>query len=155
MRDIISQNRELSNAGKTPKDTSPRLEKANQDSASVPSLKNPNGNINENKRKISNSARSAVITSGRPSFEGYMNSSSAHISINGSGYSNRSVQKARYKENNTQKFVENKNNLLSSLRTNSSSGIINRHFESNSSGVFSEGSSSQRISNILNNNILI
>lgn len=155
MRDIISQNRELSNAGKTPKDTSPRVEKANQDSASVSSSKNPNSNINENKRKISNSARSAVITSGRPSFEGYMNSSSAHISVNGSGYSNRSVQKARYKENNTQKFIENKSNLLSALKTNSSSGIINRHSEFNSSGVFSEGSSSQRISNILNNNSLI
>ena len=37
MRDIISQNKELSSAGNTPKDTSPRLEKAMQDSASVPS----------------------------------------------------------------------------------------------------------------------
>jgi hypothetical protein len=155
MRDIISQNKELSSAGNTPKDTSPRLEKAMQDSASVPSLKNSEGNVTQGKKKIAHSATSAVKTSGRPSYEGYMNSSSAHISMNDSGYANKSIQKARYKENSTQNFVNNKDNFLSSLTNIPASGIINRHTSTNSSGIFAEGSSSRIISNMINNNNLI
>ena len=153
MRDIVSQNKELSAAGKTPKDTSPRVDKALNDSASVSSSKNPQSDLSINKAKIAEST--ARITKAKPSYEGYMNSPSAHISMNNSRYLNTRVQKARYKEKPIQKFVENKNNLLGSFNNQQNSAIINRHVGYNSGSLFEENSSSQRIAGIINNNNLI
>jgi len=152
MRDVVSQNKNLSEAGKKRIDTSPRVEKSINDSASV-SSNNRQENTTENKQRIN--ASSKTITSARPSYEGYINSSSAHISFNNVGYLNKSIQKNRFQQNPTQKAFDNKDAMLSSIKNMESSAIMKRHTEYNYSNVYSKGSSSQLIKNMIDYNNLI
>jgi len=149
------QNKTLSEAGKTPKDTSPRLDQANRQSKDVSASKGDgDSSVNKGKRRI-NQSSGTVIQHGRPSYEGLMSSSSAHITMNNSGYLNKNMQTSRYSENAVQKQTMSRD--MGSIPSISSltSGIMSRANNSNYSGFTSLGSSSDRISKVIRNNNLV
>ena len=153
--DAKSQNEQLSQAGKTPKDTSPRVEKAMDESQKVTTGKETrNTSVDTGKRTISSSANRK--SGGRPSFEGYMNSSAAHISLNGTGYAKKEIQKSRYSDTATNKFLETKSQLFPSSNM---AGVLNKNIGSqnltNYTNFSQSGSSSSKISGIIKNNNLI
>ena len=153
--DAQSQNEQLSQAGNTLKDTSPRVEKAINESKKVTTKKEPgNTALDTGKRTISSSINRK--SGGKPSFEGYMNSSSAHISLDNTGYAKKEAQKSRYSETPTNKFLETKNQLFpSSNISNIPNGNIGSGNVTNYSNFTQSGSSSNIISGIIRNNNII
>jgi hypothetical protein len=138
------QNKSLSEAGNAPKDTSHRLDSANKYSASISSSKESTKNLPSDSNVKMQSSKQNVV---RGSWEGLDGGKSTHIQLNGSGYSNKNIQKARYdKSFASHKVLENKNIQLDKPRTK---GIID-NYTNNSS----PGSSSEIINNFSRNNML-
>jgi hypothetical protein len=138
------QNKSLSEAGKTPKDTSHRLDNAKKYSATVSSSKESTKNVSsESNVKIQSSKQNVA----RGSWEGLDRGKSTHIQMNNSGYAAKSLQKARYEKGfASHKELENKNIQLDKPRNQ---GIIN-NYTNNSS----PGSSSEIINDFSRNNML-
>jgi ABC-type uncharacterized transport system involved in gliding motility auxiliary subunit len=92
-----NQNQQLSEAGKTSKDTSPRVKAALGFSAEVTKGSKSTQDLSESSDvKFSQSEEKPV----KGSWEGYSDSKSAIIQPNNYGYSNKNIQSARYKDRN-------------------------------------------------------
>jgi len=153
--DAINQNRGLTEAAKRAKDTSPRVDKAKEASKKISegkgaedvALTKGESDLNRGKKRIASSSVQ-LKSIGRPSYEGLMYSSSAEISMNGSGYLNEKIQQSRYSENKVQEFVSQKDKIFSSI-SSMNSGIMNsRSSMLNYTNRSASGSSSDRISMI-------
>lgn len=96
-KNISQSNANLKSAAKQNIDTSPRVAKATADSANVSSSKiSDNSSVGSESQEFNKSVNNFKrSTKSRPSYEGYMNSSSAHIQVKGSGYDNKKQQQAR------------------------------------------------------------
>jgi hypothetical protein len=153
--DISQQNKQLSDAGKTPKDTSPRVEKAVDESKKVTTGKDTtNTAVDTGKRVISNSKDRKM--GGKPSFEGYMKSSSAVISMSNTGYLNPGMQTSRNSTTPTNSFLLRKDEIFAKNPSNNLGAYNNSASRITNYSKFTEtGSSSDRISGIIKNNNLI
>lgn len=138
-----SQNKQLSEAGNKPKDTSPRTQAALGYSAEVTKASKSSQDLSQDSDvKFSPSKTGSV----KGSWEGYSDAKSAVIQPNNYGYSDKNIQTARYK---------NKNQILESL--NDSVPLIgnNKGFSdimTNYSNFTMENSSSEKINKIVKNN---
>lgn len=142
---IKDQNKSLSAAGKQPKDTSHRTLTANKYAAKISSSKSPSRNVvSDSRQKIKASAKSDKI---KGSFEGMDNSSSTYIQMNGTGYDNKTQQKARYSKDLSNRvssdFMQN------SFKLETKSSIIDNYSSSTM-----KDSSSDRLGAIIRNNMM-
>jgi len=150
--DALNQNRSLDAAAQAAKDTRPRVDVANEASKKTSEGKGAQETALSKGRKRMASSETQARPLPRPSLEGFVNSPSAHIAFNNTGYTNPSLQKQRYQKTNVQEFVNNKKNMFSSMKT-LDSGIMDRAMTSlNYTNRSSSGSSSQRISDIVRTN---
>lgn len=138
---IKEQNKSLSDAAGTPKDTSPRRQKAEKESSEV--IYNQRSKTQDVENLKSNVLNASTKRS-RPSFEGLSYAPSAHIQMNNSGYASPQMQKARYKEKDIPRNDYDLNNFTSSKR----SDIINNY-----TSITQKDSSSDRLNNIIRNNM--
>lgn len=138
---IKEQNKNLSDAASRPKDTSPRLQKAQNDSSQVTQN---HTNKKEAEQTLEKGISGTSSMRARPSFEGLSYAPAAFIQMNGTGYANQDAQKARYakREPYNSTFI---NRGFTSSRTSS---IINNY-----SNITQPNSSSERINNIVRNNM--
>lgn len=142
---IKDQNKSLSAAGKEPKDTSHRTLTANKYAAKIASSKSPSQNVvSDSRQKIQATGKSDKI---KGSFEGMDNSSSTYIQMNGTGYDNKSQQKARYSKDLNNRV--NSDFMLNSFKLETKSSIINNYSSSTM-----KDSSSDRLSTIVRNNMM-
>lgn len=139
-----NQNKTLSIAAGKPKDTSHRLLKANENSSKVSSSKIS--------AKISNAETGIKVESGtsqksKGSFEGLDNGTSSYIQPNGVGYDDPSNHKARYNKN----FISHNDN-----RFNFSLAPVDKNYSTmdNYSSFTEKNSSSNKINNIIKNNMM-
>lgn len=150
------QNKTLKEAGQQKIDTSPRVQEAMGESKKVTTGKQDSDTaVETGKRRISQSKDRKI--GGKPSFEGYMHSPSASISINNTGYLNKDFQTSRNSENKMNKFLGNKEQLFSTNQSYSSpfQGSSRGMSITNYSKFTEQNSSSSRISAIIRNNNII
>jgi hypothetical protein len=132
-KNISQSNADLKNAAKQSIDTSPRVEKSTADAANVSSSKvSDNSSVGSDSQNFNNSVNNFKrSTKSRSSYEGYMNSSSAHIQVSGTGYDNKRNQQAREKKNfetkKPQKMDINKQPFPPSAKIQEKNGIINNY----------------------------
>lgn len=88
---VVDQNRQLSAAGKTPKDTSGNKQESTKLSAKI-SADNRKTTIRESKTQVTRSSGKQV----KGSFEGYSYARSAVLQFKGAGYDAKRQQTARY-----------------------------------------------------------
>ena len=138
---IKEQNKSLSDAAGTPKDTSPRRQKAEKDSSEV--IYNQRGK-KQDVENLKSNVLNASTNRTRPSFEGLSYAPSAYIQMNNSGYAKPEMQKARYKEKNIPSNDFNLNNFTSNKRSD-----INNNYTT----ITQKDSSSDRLNNIIRNNM--
>jgi len=139
---IKEQNKSLSDAASTPKDTSPRKEKAQKDSNEViEAQRNKKQAVESSKESIKNASETRT----RPSFEGLTYAPAAHIQMNNTGYANPQMQKARY----AKKQILNNNFNYLNFTSGRKSSIINNY-----TSMTQKESSSYRINNIVQNNMM-
>jgi hypothetical protein len=100
-KNISQSNANLRQAASQNIDTSPRVEQATADAANVSSSKlKDNSSVGSDSQDFNKSVNNFKrSTKSRPSYEGYMNSSSAHIQVTGTGYDNKRNQQARDRKN--------------------------------------------------------
>lgn len=145
------QNKNLKDAGSKPKDTSSRTLTSNKYAAKISSSKNTSvGSDVSNAPSVSHESRSRINKSDniKGSWEGLDKSSSAYISMNGSGYDNKALQTAR--NNRPQASHNSVNFSQESFTKRNSLDIIN-----NMSGSSSSRSSSEKVSMINKRNNLL
>jgi hypothetical protein len=138
------QNKKLSSAAGRPKDTSYRKQNADAYSGKISSSKSSaNKTIGESKATVrkSNSAKL------KGSYEGLQNSSSTVLQMDGVGYDNKAIQNARYNKNQVSHNNENFNFNMAPVDKNYS-------IMDNYSSMSATGSSSNKISNIVKNNMM-
>ena len=143
-----SQDKNLKDAASKRVDTSPRTETSNKYAAAISSSKNTSIGGDESGPKSvahSNAPRKSDPIKG--SFEGYMHGASTHIQMNGSGYLNSGMQKARQNK----LFADHSGaaSVVPFAKSNKSS-IMN-----NNARVGESSSSSERIKQINKRNNLI
>ncbi len=123
-KNISQSNGKLKLAASQNPDTSPRVEQSTAEASKVSSSqKQDNSQIGSEsqsfKKSVDNYTKS---TKTRPSYEGYMGSSSAHIQMTGSGYDSKRNQQARNKRLSNPRpiaeFASNKLNTSSSFKSN-------------------------------------
>jgi hypothetical protein len=142
---VKDQNKALSAAGKQPKDTSHRTLTANKYAAKISSSKSPARNVvSDSRQKIQATGKSDKL---KGSFEGMDNSSSTYIQMNGTGYDNKSQQKARYSKDVSNRV--NANFIQNSFNLETKSSIINNYSSSTM-----KDSSSDRLKTIIRNNMM-
>lgn len=142
---VKDQNKALSAAGKQPKDTSHRTLTANKYAAKISSSKSPARNVvSDSRQKIQATGKSDKL---KGSFEGMDNSSSTYIQMNGTGYDNKSQQKARYSKDVSNRV--NANFIENSFNLETKSSIINNYSSSTM-----KDSSSDRLKTIIRNNMM-
>lgn len=144
IRSIGDQNKHLSDAAKTPKDTSPRLANANKYSAkivsSVSAEHRPDSDIGgQNIRHTGNKIKGSL--------EGLHNGSSTVLQFSNYGYDAKAAQKSRFKEKSSLKELSLKSN---SFTLNKNYSIMNNY-----SSLTIEKSSSDRLTNIIRNNMML
>lgn len=144
------QNKNLKDAASKRIDTSPRTQTSNKYAAKIASSKNiSSGSDTSGAQSTQYTPKSNINQSDplRGSWEGLDKGSSTHIQMNGTGYLNPSIQKARYNK----KFASHSGNLRqdSFVKRNYRSIIDNR------SGKGMEGSSSEIINSMNKRNNLI
>jgi hypothetical protein len=138
------QNKRLSSAAGRPKDTSHRKENANTYSAKISSSKSSAAKtVGESKTTVRKSNSDKL----RGSYEGLQHSSSTVLQMNGVGYDNKSLQNARYNKNQ----ISHNNH-----RFNFNMSPIDKNYSimDNYSSMSATGSSSNKISNIVKNNMM-
>lgn len=141
---VKDQNKALSAAAKQPKDTSHRSLTASKYAAKIVSSKTPSQNVvGESRQKMQASGKSDKI---KYSKEGLDNAPSAHIQMNGSGYSGKRHQQARY---NKDLQTKKQNFTLDSFKTETKSSIIDNY-----SSITMKDSSSDRLRTIIRNNMM-
>jgi hypothetical protein len=142
---IVNQNKALSDAGKTPRDTSHRDRAAQSYSAKVTSTR-PASVQAESQADGQMQIRSSGNTI-KGSYEGLNHSSPTVLQFNDTGYDDKSNQGARFNKN----FASHASGSVSaSTFTNSkNSGIMDNY-----SSVTTKDSSSDRLSGIVNNNMM-
>jgi hypothetical protein len=142
---VKDQNKALSAAGKQPKDTSHRTLTANKYAAKISSSKTPAKNVvSDSRQKIQATGKSDKL---KGSFEGMDNSSSTYIQMNGTGYDNKTQQKARYSKDVSNRV--NANFIQNSFNLETKSSIINNYSSSTM-----KDSSSDRLKTIIRNNMM-
>ena len=115
---VKDQNKALSAAAKQPKDTSHRSLTASKYAAKIVSSKTPSQNVvGESRQKMESSGKSDKI---KYSKEGLDNAPSTHIQMNGSGYSGKRHQQARY---NKDLQTKKQNFTLDSFKRETKSSI--------------------------------
>lgn len=144
------QNKNLKDAASKRIDTSPRTQTSNKYAAKIASSKNiSSGSDTSGAQSTQYTPKSNINQSDplRGSWEGLDKGSSTYIQMNGTGYLNPSIQKARYNK----KFASHSGNLRqdSFVKRNYRSIIDNR------SGKGMEGSSSEIINSMNKRNNLI
>ena len=140
---IVGQNRSLSDAAKTPKDTSPRKEEATRYSAQVSSSSNSKNVVTRSQTTVAKSTGKAI----KASFEGLTHGSSTVLQFNGVGYDRKSNQTARYNKS----FQSHESNRISagSFTLNKNYGIMDNY-----SSMTVKDSSSDRLGNVVRNNMM-
>jgi len=139
---IKDQNKSLSDAASKPKDTSPRREKAKNDSNDVVENQRNKQSAVENLQSSINNTSSMRA---KPSFEGLNYAPAAYIQVNNTGYSAEKAQKASYKKKENLNNSFNYKNFTSTRK----SSIINNY-----TSMTEKESSSYRINNIIKNNMM-
>jgi hypothetical protein len=141
---IVDQNKSLSEAGKTPKDTSSRNADSQKYSAKISSSKMTNKQVLAESRGQASKQTKKVP---RGSLEGYHASSSTILQFKNVGYDSKKNQIARFSD----KHISNNSHSFSnkSFTSNNKYSIMNNY-----SSITSENSSSDRLSNIIRNNSL-
>jgi hypothetical protein len=138
------QNKRLSDAASRPRDTSHRKENADNYSAKISSSKSsPTKAVGESKNNIRQSNSDKL----KGSYEGLQHSSSTVLQMNGRGYDNKSLQKARYNKNQ----ISHNNH-----RFNFNMPPIDKKYSimDNYTSSSATGSSSNKINNIVKNNMM-
>lgn len=154
--DAENQNKNLKDAGQKNIDTSPRVKEAISESKKVTTGKEESTrSVDTGKRKISQSKDRKI--GGKPSYEGYMHSPSASISINNTGYLNKDFQTSRNSENKLNQFLGNKDKMLSRNQPylGLSQTMPKGMSVTNYSKFTENNSSSSRMSAIIRNNNII
>lgn len=154
--DAENQNKTLKEAGQKNIDTSPRVQEAIGESKKVTTGKEESSrSVDTGKRKISQSKDRKI--GGKPSYEGYMHSPSASISINNTGYLNKDFQFSRNSDNKLNQFLGNKDQMLSKNQSTLASlqGVPRGMSVTNYSKFTESNSSSSRMSAIIRNNNII
>jgi len=143
---VVEQNKSLSSAAKSPKDTSHRNDQSNTYSAKVAAGSSRGSDLITGDPKINKNIIKTSAKKIKGSFEGLDVNSSTVLQFNGSGYDNPSVQKARYgvKPSHT-----SSNNFKNSLTLNKNYSIMNNY-----TSMTVQGSSSSRLSDIVKNNMM-
>ena len=142
--DAKNQNDTLKNAGQQNIDTSPRVKEAMGESKKVTTGKdNSNTAVETGKRRISQSKDRKI--GGKPSFEGYMHSPSASISINNTGYLNKDFQTSRNSQNKLNQFLGNKEQIFSNNQAyaGSSLKVLGKTMSTTNYSKFTEKNSSK------------
>lgn len=140
---IVDQNKKLSNAAGSPKDTSARNENAEKFSEKVAQ---GSEKIPLDKENPGDPVKKLPPNSLRGSFEGLDLGSKTLINASGAGYDNKNFQVARYNKS----MITHENNFVSdSLNLNKKYSIMD-NYSSNSI----RGTSSDRLSKIVKNNMM-
>ena len=141
---IVQQNKSLSDAGKTPKDTSPRLDAAKKASAKVSSEKvTAKEAVGDSRGQVSRSTNNKM----KGSFQGLNTSPGTVLQFKNTGYDSKINQLKRY--NKSFQSTSNGNFGSNSFTSNKSYSIMNNY-----SSVSAENSSSDRLSKIVKNNMM-
>lgn len=141
--DAGSQNRQLSEAGTKPKDTSHRTEAAVRYSGNVTKASKSTNDLTEDSDVKFSPSKSAPT---KASWEGYSDSRGTLLQPNNFGYANQAIQSARYKNKND--ITEATNNSIPSIGNNKQlSGIM-----TNYSSFTMKDSSSEKVNQIVKNN---
>lgn len=140
---IVDQNKALSSAAKTPKDTSKRGDESLKYSAKVSSSKlSSKSSSSEPQQRIQRSSGKVI----KGSYEGLMNGSSTVLQFKGSGYDSKAAQSAKMSSNfqshNTARFGFN------SFTSNKNYSIMNNY-----TSITGRDTSSGRLSEIVRNNM--
>jgi hypothetical protein len=144
------QNKNLKDAASKRIDTTPRTQTSNKYAAKIASSKNTSSGSDVSGTQSTQYTPKGQINQSDPlrgSWEGLDKGSSTYIQMNGTGYLNPSIQKARYNK----KFASHSGDLRQDSFTK-------RNFRSiidNRSGSTMEGSSSQIVSSMNKRNNLI
>lgn len=141
---VKDQNKALSAAAKQPKDTSHRSLTANKYAAKIASSKSPTQNVvGESRQKIQASGKSDKI---KYSKEGLDDAPTTRLQMNGSGYSGKRHQQARY---NKDPQTKKQNFTLDSFKKETKSSIIDNY-----TSITMKDSSSDRLRTIVRNNMM-
>ncbi len=96
MDNIQQSNSRLADAAKSNPDTRPRVEKAKANAQQVSGPQSQdNFNVGSRDQQLKQQERKSETKVNKPSFEGYINSSTAHVQMNKAGYDNPKHQQAR------------------------------------------------------------
>lgn len=141
---IVDQNKNLGSAAGKSRDTSSRRERGNAYSAKIASSSNNSRSaMKESRARIKSGSNDPV----RGSYEGLQHSSGTVINPNGVGYDNKSIQQARYNKDyishNDARFYKEDFSLKSNY------SIMNNY-----SSARVPGTSSERLSKIVKNNMM-
>ena len=138
------QNKALSAAAKQPKDTYHRSLTANKYAAKIASSKSPTQNVvSESRQKIQASGKSDKV---KYSKEGLDDAPTTRLQMNGSGYSGKRHQQARY---NKDLQTKKQNFTLDSFKRETKSSIMNNY-----TSVTMKDSSSDRLRTVVRNNMM-
>lgn len=141
---IVDQNRKLAGAVDTPRDTSSRKENSDDQAAKVATTKKVSKQVSD---ESSSELRNLSSSKLRGSFEGLDASSGTLLSPANTGYDNKGIQTARYKDKPQLKPDEG---LLESGFNNKAKYSIMDNYSS--FGV--KGTSMDRLSGIVKNNMM-
>lgn len=96
MDNIQQSNSRLADAAKSNPDTRPRVKQAQVNAQQVSGPKSQdNFNVGSRDEQVKQQEQRSQTKVNKPSFEGYMNSSTAHIQVSKAGYDNPKHQQAR------------------------------------------------------------
>lgn len=141
---IADQNKRLSQAARTPKDTSHRKENSDNFSAKISSSQA------QGRSKLSSSRNDAREVKSDPvkgSFEGLQHSSGTLINPDNTGYDNKALQTARY--NKEIVSHNNANFVFDKFQSFSNYSIMDNY-----SSAHTKDTSSFRMNNIVSNNMM-
>lgn len=141
---IVEQNKKLSSAASSPRDTSKRKVNADSYSAKIASSKSESKNkINDSSEKVSQ-VKSEPI---RGSYEGLDLSKDAVLNGNNRGYDNAALKTARYSDKDPTRNID----MFSSQNFNNSGKYS---IMDNYSSISRRGSSSDRLGKIVKSNMM-
>ncbi len=140
---IVQQNKSLSDAGKTPKDTSPRVDAAKKVSAKVSSEKVIAKAVGDSRGQVSRSTGNKI----KGSFQGLNTSPGTVLQFKNTGYDSKVNQLKRY--NKSFQSTSRGNFDLNSFTSNKNYSIMNNY-----SSVSMENSSSDRLNKIVKKNMM-
>lgn len=143
---VVDQNKSLSGAANSPKDTSHRNDQSNKYSAKIAAGSSRGSDLITGDPKLNKNIIKTSAKKIKGSFEGLDTGTSAVLQFNGSGYDNPSVQKARYGNKPTH---TSSSSFKNSFTLNKNYSIMNNY-----SSMTTQGSSSNRLSDIVKNNMM-